>query len=146
MDLIAVLTSAKKKMEKMVDDFNAALPTMKSLGLSVVDLDLNIGWLPSISVTLRGAFADMDVVRIRHLREGSGDNKVQIAILRALETAANVRNLVKGVPIDGIEVRVRLGLNFAVDVKLLTPADTVTLLPRKALIGAVSDSVPVGAV
>lgn len=146
MDLIALLTNAKKKMEKMVDDFNAALPTMKALGLSVVDLDLNIGWLPSISATLRGAFAEMDVVRIRHLREGSGDNKVQIAILRALETAANVRNLVKAVPIDGVEVQVRLGLNFAVDVKLLTPADAVAPLPRRAPIGAIPAPAPVAGV
>jgi hypothetical protein len=121
MNLIPILMNARKKMEKMLDDFNAALPTMKALGLSVADLDFKIGWLPSVSATLRGSFNDMDAVKIRHLKEGSGDNKVLASILQALEMASNVKNLVRSIVVEGVEVYVRLGLNFAVDVKFITP-------------------------
>ena len=121
MNLIPILMNARKKMEKMLDDFNAALPTMKALGLSVADLDLKIGWLPSVSATLRGSFKDMDAVKIRHLKEGSADNKVLASILQALEMASNVKNLVRSIVVEGVEVYVRLGLNFAVDVKFITP-------------------------
>jgi hypothetical protein len=111
----------RKKIEKMLDDLNAALPTMKALGLSVTDVDVKMGLLPSVSATLRGSFKDMDPKKIAHLREGSRDNQVLMAILRALETAANVRSLVRAVVVEGIEVRVKLGLNFGVDVKFVTP-------------------------
>jgi hypothetical protein len=131
MNLIAMLTNARKKMEKMLDDLNAALPTMKALGLSVTDVDVKMGLLPSVSATLRGSFKDMDPKKIVHLREGSRDNQVLMAILRALETAANVRSLVRAVVVEGIEVRVKLGLNFSVDVKFVTP-ETLMASPELA--------------
>jgi hypothetical protein len=130
-NLIALLMNAKKKMEKMLDDFNSALPTMKALGLSVTDLDLKIGWLPSVAATLRGSFRDMDAKKIQHLREGSANNKVLLTILRALETAANVRNLVRSIAVEGVEVYVRLGLNFAVDVKFISQT-TIAASTEKA--------------
>jgi hypothetical protein len=134
MNIIGLLTNAKKKMDRMLDDFNRALPAMKALGLSVSKLDLKMGWIPSISATLRGSFKDMDAAKIKHLRESQAGNKVLAAMLRALETAANVKTLLQAVVIEGIEVRVRLGLNFGVDVGFIPPASGSAASDRQAAI------------
>ena len=47
MKALAVLTNAKKKMDKMLSDFNRALPVLKSLGLSVTNLQIDMGFLPA---------------------------------------------------------------------------------------------------
>jgi hypothetical protein len=121
-------------MEKILDDFNTALPTMKALGLSVADLDLRIGWLPSVSARLRGSFKDIDAKKIQHLREGSSNNKVLVSVLRALETASNVKKLVGSIAVEGVEVYLRLGLNFAVDVKFISQTTGLAATERTAAI------------
>jgi hypothetical protein len=134
MNLISILTNARKRMEKILDDFNTALPTMKALGLSVADLDLRIGWLPSVSARLRGSFKDIDAKKIQHLREGSSNNKVLVSVLRALETASNVKKLVGSIAVEGVEVYLRLGLNFAVDVKFISQTTGLAATERTAAI------------
>lgn len=120
MKALGFLTNAKKKMEKMLDDFNRALPALKSLGLSVTNLQVDMGFLPGIIATLKGSFEDMEPRKIRYLKEGNSENKVLGSILRALESAANIKNLIGELMVYGIQVRVKLGLIPKVEIGFIT--------------------------
>lgn len=120
MKALGFLTNAKKKMEKMLDDFNRALPALKSLGLSVTNLQVDMGFLPGIIATLKGSFEDMEPRKIRYLKEGNSENKVLGSILRALESAANIKNLMGELMVYGIQVRVKLGLIPKVEIGFIT--------------------------
>jgi len=81
MKALAVLTNAKKKMDKMLDDFNRALPALKNIGLSVKYFDIDMGLLPEVMAILRGSLEAIDPVKIRHLRESHSENKILGSIL-----------------------------------------------------------------
>ncbi len=121
MQFLSILANARKQMEKTVDDFNRALPALKAVGLSVTDFHVRMALLPAVIATLQGSFNDMDSTKIRHLKEGATDNKVLSSILRALETAANIKKFIGGLIVEGIEVRVKLSLFPDVDVGFIVP-------------------------
>jgi len=121
MRMLALLTNAKKKMDKMLDDFNRALPVMKSLGLSVTGFNVKMGLLPAVLATLQGSFKDIDSVKVRHLKEGNSDNKILMSLLRALESASNIKGMVHGLPVEGIQLRLKLSVFPDIDVGFIIP-------------------------
>ena len=56
--------SASELVIKLLDEFNAALPTMKALGFSVEDLQVGMGLLPEVHAKLVAAADKVDVKAI----------------------------------------------------------------------------------
>lgn|SRR5262245_41233042 len=124
MNIVAMMTNARKKMEKFLDEVNRTLPLLRTAGLSVKDIDVEMGWLPSVRVVVIGSIRQLDPLKIRHLRESHKDNRALSAVLRAVETALNLKSLLGALVADAIEVQATLGLLFGVKVRFI-PGDSV---------------------
>lgn len=119
MNVVAIMTNARKKVEKFLDEVNRMLPLLRTVGLSVRDIDVEMGLLPSINVAIVGSLRAIDPAKIRHLRETHKDNRVLVNILRAVETAVNLKSVLGALAADTVEVRAKLGLLFGVSVRFV---------------------------
>lgn len=119
MDFSKIIGGAKAKADKMLHDFNKALPIMRDLGLSVGKIRVKLGFIPSMQAVLRGSVDSLNPQRIQQLIAQHQQNKIAVTVLKGLHTAANVQNVVKDIPFKGVEVRMNLGLLFSVDVNFI---------------------------
>lgn len=124
MNMVAIITNARNKMEKFLDEVNRTLPLLRTAGLSVRDIDVEMGWLPSIRLVVVGSIRQLDPVKIRGLRESHKDNRVLNAVLRAVETAVNFKSLLGAFMADGIEVQATLGVLFSVKARFIPGEST----------------------
>src|SRR5580698_509185 len=83
---------ASDGVSKFLDDFNAALPTMKALGFSVHFVQVSMGLLPEINAKLVAAAADVNVKVLDELIKQKSGQKTLVAALKGLQTAYNVRD------------------------------------------------------
>jgi hypothetical protein len=102
--------SASDAVSKALDEFNSALPTFRGLGFNVRDLHISMGVPPEISAKLTAAAADVDVAKLDDILKRRTDQKTLVAVLKALQTAYNVRDQLGDLGLKGIEVDVVLGL------------------------------------
>jgi len=128
MSIIAIVTNAKKKFEKYLDDLNRMLPMLKTVGLSLKDIDVDVGILPSASVTVVGSIRNLDPAKIRQLREANKDNRLLSAVLKAVETAVNVKGFLTALKADTIEVHATLGLWFNVNCRFIPSPELVGIV------------------
>ncbi len=126
MDISKVIGGAKAKAEKLLQDFNKALPIMKDLGLSVGNIAVNVSFFPSMQARLRGSIDCMKKERIQQLITQHQQNKIAVTVLKGLYTAANVQNVVKGIPFKGVEVQMKLGILSNVNVNFIRDGVTAT--------------------
>ncbi len=101
---------AKEKVDRMLAEFNAALPVLEALGLSLKDFKMGMGIIPEIQAKLVGSLADVQEDKIDLMIGQHEDNKTLTTVLKALKMAAGIRKRVDGIPFTGIEVGVKLGL------------------------------------
>lgn len=120
MKLVAVMTNARKKIEKFLGEVNRTLPLLRTVGLFVKDIDVEMGLLPSVRLVVVGSIRHLDPAKIRRLRESHKDNRVLGAVLRAVETAVSFKSLLGALMADGIEVQATLGLLFSVKARFIT--------------------------
>jgi predicted regulator of amino acid metabolism with ACT domain len=102
--------SASEAVSKLLDEFNTALPTMKALGFSVEDIQVGMGILPQVSAKLIAAAANVDVKAIDEMIKTKSEQKTLVAVLKALQTAYNVRDQLGDLGLKGVEISVTLGL------------------------------------
>jgi predicted regulator of amino acid metabolism with ACT domain len=102
--------SASDAVSKLLDEFNAALPTMKALGFSVEDIQVGMGLLPEVRAKLIAAAANVDVKAIDEMIKTKSEQKTLVAVLKALQTAYNVRDQLGDLGLKGVEINVTLGL------------------------------------
>jgi|HubBroStandDraft_5_1064220.scaffolds.fasta_scaffold1023526_1 hypothetical protein len=102
--------SASDAVSKVLDDFNSALPTFRALGFNVRDLHVSVGVPPEVSAKLTAAAADVDVSALDDLIKKKSEQKTLVAILKALQTAYNVRDQLGDLGLKGVEIDVVLGL------------------------------------
>ena len=119
MDVSKIIGGAKAKAEKLLQDFNKALPIMKDLGLSVGNIAVNVSFFPSMQAKLRGSIDCLNKERIQQLIAQHQKNKIAVTVLKGLYTAANVQNVVKGIPFKGVEVSMKLGILSNVNVNFI---------------------------
>ncbi len=125
--------AASDAVSKLLDEFNAALPTLRALGFSLRDLQISMGLLPEVSAKLIAAAEDIDVNALDEIIRKKSDQKTLVALLKALQTAYNVRNQLGDLGLKGIEVDVTLGLppkisiGFVKSVAAATPALAATV-------------------
>ena len=107
---------AKEKVDHMLGEFNAALPVMEAMGLSLKDFRMGMGLVPEIQAKLVGNIEDVQEDKIDAMVEQYQDNKTLTTLLKALKMAAGIRKRVDGIPFTGIEVGLKLGLPPSVSV------------------------------
>ena len=108
------------KVQGLVQDFNAAIPTMKALGFSVSSFTIGVGLIPEIDAILKGSVKALDPHEIQKVIEEHADNKSLRAILEALHTAAKFKEQLTEMGIKGVEIDIKLGLPPLVSIDLLT--------------------------
>jgi predicted regulator of amino acid metabolism with ACT domain len=102
--------SVNQGVGKVLDEFNAALPTMRALGFNVEDLKVKMGLPPEISAKLTATAADVDVNELNKLIQKNSENKTLVTVLKGLLTAYNIRDQLGDLGLKGIEVNITLGL------------------------------------
>ena len=101
---------AKEKFDHMLAEFNAALPVLETMGLSLKDFQMGMGIIPEIQAKLVGSLEDIKEDKIDSMVEQYQDNKTLTTVLKALKMAAGIRKRIDGIPFTGIEVGLKLGL------------------------------------
>ncbi len=102
--------SASDAVSNLLDEFNAALPTMKALGFSVEDLKVSMGLLPEVHAKLVANADNVDVKAIDEIIKKKSEQKTLVAVLKALQTAYNVRDQLGDLGLKGVEIDLTLGL------------------------------------
>ena len=136
MEISKILGGAKAKADKMLQDFNKALPILKDLGLSVARVGVDVSFFPVMRAILRGSIDSLNRHRIQQLIAQHQQNKIAVTVLKGLYTAANVQNVVEGIPFKGVEVRLKFGIGFKVEVDFIRDAvAAISSEPKKPQVG-----------
>ena len=102
--------SASDTVGKLLDDFNAALPTMRALGFTVEDIQVAMGLLPEVNAKLVATAANIDVNALDEMIRKRSEQKTLVAVLKALQTAYNLRDQLGDFGLKGVVVDLKLGL------------------------------------
>jgi len=108
------------KVEELVQDFNAAIPSMRALGFSVTSFTIGVGLVPEIDATLTGSVKALNPPQVRKEIEAHAGNRALKAVLEALLTAARFKDQLTEMGIQGVEIDIKLGLPPLVSINLLT--------------------------
>ncbi|HET6207088.1 MAG TPA: hypothetical protein VFD98_09775 [Terracidiphilus sp.] len=102
--------SASDTVGKLLDDFNAAIPTMRALGFTVEDIRVAMGLLPEVNAKLVATAANIDVNALDEMIKKKSEQKTLVAVLKALQTAYNLRDQLGDFGLKGVVVDLTLGL------------------------------------
>jgi predicted regulator of amino acid metabolism with ACT domain len=116
--------AASEGVSKMLDEFNAALPTMRALGFSVQDIHVGMGVLPEIKAKLTASADSVDVKAIDEIIKKKSEQKTLVTVLKALQAAYNVRDQLGDLGLKGVEINVTLGLPPNISIGFLKSAAT----------------------
>jgi len=105
-----IASSASDRVETLLDDFNAALPTMRALGFTVEDIHVAMGLLPEVNARLVAAAAKIDAKALDEILGKRSEHKTLAAVLNAPQTAYNLRDQLGDFGLKGVVVDVTLGL------------------------------------
>ncbi len=101
---------AMEKINRLLDEFNEAVPDIKSLGFSVHNFRMDIGAMPEINARITGSIDAMDPVKIHEMVESKQDKKILVSILKGLETASHAKDKLGSLGFKGVEADIKLGL------------------------------------
>ena len=116
--------TASETINKVLDEFNEALPTIRGLGFTVKDLKVGMGLVPEVGATLVASTDTIDVKKIHELIEKHAEKKLLVTALKGLETAYNVKQQISDLPFKGIELAFKLGLPPHISVQFVSNAPT----------------------
>ena len=102
--------SATTTANRMLDEFNEALPTMRALGFTVKDLHVGMGLLPEVGATLVASTDSIDEKKLQELIEKHGAQKLLVAALKGLYAAYNIKKEIPDVPLRGVQLDVMMSL------------------------------------
>lgn len=117
---------ASETVSRFLDEFNAALPVMQALGFSVEDIQVTMGLLPEVSAKLIAAAANVNVKALDEIIKTKSEQKTLVAVLKALQTAYNVRDQLGDLGLGGIEIDLTLGLPPKISIGFLKGAAAAT--------------------
>ena len=110
---------AVEKGQRVLQEFNVLIPTLRGLGLGVSDVSLKVGMPPEISACLTGSVEGLDPGTIKVLKEAHKDNQTVSIVLEGLLTASNFREQLVDLGFRGLKLDVRLGMFPSVKLGLL---------------------------
>jgi len=96
--------------DKLLAEFNDALPTMRALGFTVKDLKVGMGLVPEIEAKLVASADTVDPKKIKELIDKDPGNKTLATALKALLAAYNLKQMVGSIPFKGVELDMKLGI------------------------------------
>ena len=107
------------KVNQLLDDFNKAVPTIKSLGLSMKKFHMGMGVIPEIEITLSGSVNAIDTKKIQELIQNNPDKKILTSILNALQTAFSAKEQLGDLAFERVEVVAKIGIPPKISVDFL---------------------------
>ena len=121
--------------DKLLDEFNKALPTMRALGFTVKDLKVGMGLLPEIETKLVASADTVDPAKVKELIDKNPDNKTLASALKALLAAYNLKQMVGSIPFKGVELDMKLGIPPHVGIAFVSaaPAELAAAAPAGAV-------------
>jgi predicted regulator of amino acid metabolism with ACT domain len=121
--------TTSEAVSKFLDEFNAALPTIKALGFSVQDIQVSMGILPEIHAKLIADAADVNVETLDQLIKKKSAEKTLVAVLKGLQTAYNVRDQLGDLGLSAVAIDVKLGIPPSVGIGFFKPAAVLAPAP-----------------
>jgi len=117
--------------DKLLDEFNEALPTIRALGFTVQDLTVGMGLVPEINVKLVASADTVDPKKIKELMDKDPGNKTLAATLKALLAAYNLKQMLGSIPFRGVELDMKLGIPPHVGIGFVSaaPAEQALAVP-----------------
>jgi hypothetical protein len=125
-ELTELAGNAAETVSKMLDELNAALPVMKALGFSVQDLQVGMGFLPEVNARLIADADNINVKAIDDMIQKKSQQKTLVAVLKALQTAYNVRNQLGDLGLSVVEINATLGIPPKISIGFLKPVPAST--------------------
>jgi hypothetical protein len=107
-----------EKVNALLEDYSNAVESLKTFGMKVGKLRLEMGLFPQISTSFRGSVDDLDPVKIQALLDASADKKLLTAILSAMLTVIRIRDIVDLKNSQSVVLDVTLGIPPKVTVEL----------------------------
>jgi len=111
--------AAVDRVNDLLRELNDAIPTLKSLGLSVKDVDFRMGVIPEVRATLVGSIDALDPEQIQGLIDSNPDKDLLTAVLRSLQSAYHLKTLLVSVGFQRVEMDLKLGLPPSVSVRFV---------------------------
>jgi hypothetical protein len=109
-----VSTAAQDKIDDLIEDFNKMLPLAEELGLSIASFDIEAGLLPKIQASLVGSIDNIKNEAVERLIAKHDNNKLLVAILKAVLMAKNIHQKLEGAYISILK-------DLVVDIQLGVP-------------------------
>lgn len=106
-------------INKVLDEFNTALPTVRALGFTVEDLQISVGLLPKISVKLVASADHIDVKELDKIIKDKPDQKLLVTVLKALQLAYNLKDPLGDLGLKGVVIDLKLGIPPEVGISFL---------------------------
>jgi hypothetical protein len=114
---------------KFLDELNEALPTMRALGFTLRDFRMSMGLIPEVSLQLIASVDTINVAKIDDLIAHHTEQKLLVALLKALQAAYHVKEQLGEKSFRSVEMDITLGLPPKIGVKFggtQPAADVVT--------------------
>lgn len=109
-----VSAAAQEKIDDVINEFNAMLPFVEELGLSVASFDIEAGLLPQIKTSLIGSIDSIKDEAVEALIADHENNKLLVAVLNAVLMAKNIHQKLEGAYISILK-------DLVIDIKLGIP-------------------------
>jgi hypothetical protein len=106
------------KIDSLLAEYAQALEFLKTLGMQVGKLRLEMGILPQVSTSIRGSINDLDPDKIQKMLEANPDKKLLAAILSALLMVIRIRDVVDLKSSKDVVLDVTLGVPPKISVDL----------------------------
>ena len=106
-------------LEKMLDDFNKAIPTIKGLGFSIKDIKAEIEVPPKVKTTLTASVEAMDAKKIQELIDDHSDKKFLVFVLKGLLAASHIKEQLNDLDFKGVEAKIKLGVIPSISVNFM---------------------------
>ncbi|MBW2604986.1 MAG: hypothetical protein JRE28_11840 [Deltaproteobacteria bacterium] len=106
-------------LEKMLDDFNQALPIIKGLGFTVKGIKAEMELPPKVKARLTASVEATDAEKIQELIDKNSDKKFLVFVLKGLLAGTHIKEQLGDLNLKGVEAKIKLGAIPNVSVNFL---------------------------
>jgi hypothetical protein len=116
-DAKGVLDVAGDKLMQWLDEYKKATGQLEVLGFKVGNMTVGMGVLPEVHTSFIGEIDNVDVARLTTMMEQKKDDKLLVALIKALLMAKKVHGHVDS-KLKAVTLHATLGLPPSVSVEL----------------------------
>ena len=107
---------------QVLDEFQEAIPAISALGLCLKEMKLGLGVTPEMGGKFIGPIEAVNANKIRELSASNQEKKVLVSILKALETASQMKERFSELGFHQVELEFKLEIPPKITVRFLAPA------------------------